>query len=164
VAPLEATPLVEALPVWVWFCGLLVTSVLGPAIVAWINNKKIRAEAQVTREDMAEIKGQVKNSHTSNLRVDLDEKFTELGDRMGELSVMLGGVRDDVGGLHSETRDLRQDVTGIRTDARRDRRQVGELTGRVEEHLAGVPQILEDALKRHSADCKGLPKPPAHTA
>lgn len=146
---LETTPLVETLPVWVWFCGLLVTSVVGPSVVAWINNKKIRAEAATTREDVAEIRNQVANTHDSNLRDDLDEKFEAMSTKFGLVQTGLEGVRNDLGGLHSETRDLRNDVQGLRADARHDRRSIAEIRSEVAEQVkSGIQEHTDRCLQK----------------
>jgi len=148
---LEGSPVVENLPIWAWLLGLLVTSVIGPALVAKVNNRKIRAEAASTRDDVAEIRNQVANTHDSNLRDDLDAKFEEMGSKFAAVQSGLEGVREDLGGIHSETRDLRKDVAGIRTDARQDRRSIAELR-------AEVGEQIKQGLENHTERCALLTK------
>jgi len=164
MAILETTPVVENLPVWVWFCGLLVTSLLGPATVAWINNKKIRAEAKSTRDDVAEIKEQVKNTHESNLRADMDLTrgiATESKEEATEAKESSHRTERLVKDLMTSIRALEHSMDRRQQQATKD---LGEVREDLGSHLKEVPQILEDAFKRHAADCKGLPKPPTHTA
>ena len=158
---LEATPLVETLPVWVWFCGLVVTSLIGPAVVAWINNKKIRAEAESTRVDVAEIKEQVKNTHESNLRADMDETrgvATESKEEATEAKESSHRTERLVKDLMTSLRAIEHSMD------RRDKLQtkaLGEVSEDLTAHLKEVPSILEDAFKRHAADCPiRTPQPP----
>lgn len=161
---LETTPIVENLPVWVWFAGLLVTSVLGPAVVAWINNKKIRAEAESTRVDVAEIKEQVKNTHESNLREDMDLTrgiATESKEEAIEAKESSHRTERLVKDLMTSIRAMEHSMDRRQQQATKD---LGEVREDLGAHLKEVPDILEAAFKRHSTDCKGIPKPADHTA
>lgn len=129
-------------------------------MVTLITRRDTKAELADARDKLHETRlgvdrtlDQVANTHDTNLRDDLDGKFSELGDRLAIVADALGAMREDVGGLHSETRDLRRDVLGIRTDARRDRRKLAEQEKKLDEHLSDVPRIIDELLDRHVGDC-----------
>lgn len=130
------TPPPDGTPWWAWLLGLLVAVALPAIAVALIQQGK-RVSA---------IKEQVQNTHETNLRDDVDALSKLVRDG-------LQAVRDDVGGLHSETRDLRKDVTGIRDDARHDRRELSRQRQALDQHLADVPKIIDDAFAGHIGDC-----------
>lgn len=155
---------------WIWLLAIVgpptITGIVA-IIVALITRRDTKAELAVARKHLAETKTgvdetleQVRNTHTSNLREDLDEKFEAVGVRLDNVASSIADVRTDVGGLHSETRDLRKDVTGIRDDARRDRRKLSAQEKALDDHLAEIPDILERAFAEHSGDCpaRQLPK------
>lgn len=139
------TPPPANTPWWAWLLGLAIVFAV-PATMTYLAQKR-------TRRDLSEIKDQVKNTHETNLREDLDLKFAELGTALGGVKSDLASVRDDIGGLHSETRDLRKDVTGIRTDAREDRRKQRDTEQSLDDHLKDVPRLLDEVLAKHVADC-----------
>lgn len=147
----------------VWLIAIIATPLLGATasiIVALITRRDTKAELADAKTAMVETKAgvdetleQVRNTHTSNLREDLDEKFEAVGVRLDNVVSSIADVRTDVGGLHSETRDLRKDVTGIRDDARRDRRKLSAQEQALDDHLADVPRILDEAFAKHVSDC-----------
>lgn len=103
--------------------------------------KSVKADMETTKTDTAAVREQVQNTHTTNLRADMDDLGREMREGFASL-------REDVGGLHSETRDLRADVAGIRTDARQDRRAMASLR-------ADVPEQIARAIESHTSDCPG---------
>jgi chromosome segregation ATPase len=154
----------------VWLLAIIATPLLGAAasiVVALITRRDTKADIAEVKTHQAATKDiadrtleQVQNTHPQNLRDDLDEKFASIEAKVDSLAGDVAGVRDDLGGMHSETRDLRKDVTGIRTDARRDRRKLADQEQALDEHLADVPRILDEAFAKHAADCpaRHLPK------
>lgn len=137
----------------VWLLAVVLPPLLAAGVsitVALITRRDTKADLARTQAGVDTITEQVKNTHTQNLREDLDEKFAAVGDR-------LTALRDDVGGLHSETRDLRKDVTGIRTDARRARRDIATQQEVIDE----LPATIEKAIGEHVAACPARQAPPA---
>lgn len=132
----------EGTPWWAWLIAIaLMVGV--PAVVTWLTQRR-------TRADVTAIKEQVANTHTTNLREDLDQLSTALTEGLTKLGAdhlaAVESIREDIGGLHSETRDLRRDVAGIRTDARQDRRAVAALR---EEQA----EVIKRAVEQHVSDC-----------
>lgn len=160
----------DGIPWLAWVMVVIILALIGstPAtITALITRRDTKAELADVKTHQAATKDiadrtleQVQNTHPQNLRDDLDEKFASIETKVDSLAGDVAGVRDDLGGLHSETRDLRKDVTGIRTDARRDRRKLADQEQALDEHLADVPRILDEAFAKHAADCpaRHLPK------
>ncbi len=140
----------------VWLVAIIATPLLGAAAsiaVALITRRDTKRELGDQRAELVEIKqhasrslDQLENTHTTNLRDDLD-KLTEI------LRDGMAAIRTDVGGLHSETRDLRQDVAGIRADGRHDRRKLAQQEKALDDHLSEVPQLVEQVLASHIGDC-----------
>lgn len=130
-----------ASPWWAWPLSLAAWAVL-----TWLLNRR-------TRKDVGEIKEQVQNTHSTNLRDDVDALAALVREGLQGVRDGLKDVRDDVGGLHSETRDLRQDVAGIRSDGRHDRRELKAQREAFEEHLADVPKVIAEAVEKHVAAC-----------
>ena len=135
-----------------WLVAVVIAQIATAAVsiaVALITRRDTKADLARTQTSVDKTLDQVQNTHTQNLREDLDEKFAAVGDR-------LTALRDDVGGLHSETRDLRKDVTGIRTDARRARRDIATQQEVIDE----LPATIEKAIGEHVAACPARQAPP----
>ena len=137
--------LVNLLPVIV---GAIVT-----ITVTVVSRRDTKAQLEKAQDSVDQTLEQVRNTHTQNLREDLDEKFQDMGSRNDAVTDNVTALRDDVGGLHSETRDLRKDVTGIRTDARRSRRDIAAQ----QEAIDSLPSTIEKAIHEHSIDCPAHP-------
>lgn len=78
----------------------LIASVSGPAAITLL-------------KDVKDVKHEVKNDHSTNLRVENDS-------RHGEMLKLLNDVRQDIGGIRQELRDDRRSVSD-RFDAVHDR-------------------------------------------
>ena len=71
-----------------------------------------------TRQSSSASLDQLRNSHTSNLRVDLDEKQDETRELLTDLSDSVKTIQSDVGGLRSDIRQIHRDqATDRRTAA-----------------------------------------------
>lgn len=113
----------------VWLLAVVLPPLVAAGVsitVALITRRDTKADLARAQAGVDTITEQVQNTHTQNLREDLDEKFEAVGERLDTVAEHVRDLRVDVGGLHAETRDLRLDVTGIRTDARRSRRELAE--------------------------------------
>lgn len=75
--------------------------------------------------------GEVRNSHQTNLRDDLDEKFKALGDQFQGLSTDLADVKLDLSGVKKDVGGLKEDVRIIRRDQTTDRQAVAEERERI---------------------------------
>ena len=144
--------LVNLLPVIV---GAIVT-----ITVTVVSRRDTKAQLEKAQESVDQTLEQVRNTHTQNLREDLDEKFRDMGSRIDTVTEHVTALRDDVGGLHSETRDLRKDVTGIRTDARRSRRDIAAQ----QEAIDSLPSTIEKVIHEHTSDCPARPRPNSSSA
>lgn len=149
-------PIPDGIPWVVWLVAAIATPALGTVAsiaVALITRRDTKRELGDQRAELATIRehtsrslDQLENTHTTNLRNDLD-KLT------GIVTDGMAAIRTDVGGLHSETRDLRNDVAGIRADGRHDRRKLAEQEKALDVHLSEVPALVEQVLASHVGDC-----------
>ena len=149
------TPPPEGTPWWVWLLAIVAVQAAG--LVATLITRRdtkselkdAKAAAALATHMSAQTLDQVQNTHTVNLRADLDEKFDGLRAEFAGIRTDLGAVREDIGGLHSETRSLRDDMGGLRADSRRDRTQVAATRASLDEHLDQIPDILGRAFAEH---------------
>ena len=135
-----------------WLLVNLIPVIVGAIVtitVTLVTRRDTKAQLARTQDSVDQTLEQVRNTHTQNLREDLDEKFAAVGSRLDTVTEHVAGLRDDVGGLHSETRDLRKDVSGIRTDARRSRRELDDQRS----VLNDLPVTIERAIADHVAAC-----------
>jgi len=167
----------DGTPWWAWALTVLVLAVV-PTAMTWLMQRGTRRQVTATQAQVAQtnasvgvIREQVQNTHTTNLRDELDGLVTQFGRVESAISDLTDGqaaMRDDIGGVHSEIRDVRRDVVGIRTDARRDRRALADQRTALDEHLAEVPGLVEQAVTRaetaHIVACPlRTPRTPHHT-
>lgn len=75
--------------------------------------------------------GQVRNSHSTNLRDDLDEKFQGLSTQLGEVSKDMGGMKEDI-------RLIRRDQTADRAAAAEGAHLAGEAMQLARQALAST--------------------------
>lgn len=115
---------------------LIIVAAVVPALTTWITQRGTRRHVAETQESVQVIREQVQNTHSVNLRDDLDEKVGGLDRKIGQLADAQQAAREDVGGLHSEMRAMRLDIAGVRTDARQDRRDAAETRRVLDEHIA----------------------------
>lgn len=92
----------------------IITAVVGPLImliVGWFLNRKVnRVEAHT-----AETLNQVKNSHQTNLRNDIDDIRYDIASVHDEVR----GVRIEVRGLHKDDEHIREDVRRLEDRVRK---------------------------------------------
>lgn len=108
----------------------IIANVVGPLlvlVVGWFLNKRIGKVAEHTTQTL----DQVKNSHDTNFRDDVDALHQEVRES-----------REDSRSIHAELREMRTDITGLRRDdavARSDldslRRRVRDNEERMHDHL-----------------------------
>lgn len=126
----------EGTPWWAWLTyGVLVLGL--PSILVALIQQRHRVE---------EIKEQVKNTHTSNLREDVD-----VAKQQATLAAESSHRTERL------AEDLIRSIRAIEHSMdRRDRLQTAaneEVRKDLDDHLSEVPRILEDAFARHSSDC-----------
>ncbi|TDH57588.1 DUF2746 domain-containing protein [Mycobacterium eburneum] len=73
------------------------------------------------REELGEVREQVKNSHETNLRDDLDSLRVEMRAGFDEMRTAHKETRRDIGGIREELRDERRER--IEGDRRADERR-----------------------------------------
>ncbi|WP_082032490.1 DUF2746 domain-containing protein [Nocardia vulneris] len=92
--------------------------VLAPVLtgaVAAFATRGVRANQRQHSEDLAEVREQVSNTHSTNLRDDMDSIMSELR-----------GLRQDVSEVRTEVRDNRSETRELRTHVREVRQQSAE--------------------------------------
>lgn len=138
---------------------LLLAVALIPVYIARRGAKRTQKTLDKVAANVATTAEQTANSHADaqypNLRDELTavRVLAEATQRtVGLLAEAQQAVREDVGGLHSEVRDARRDIAGVRTDARRDRRALDVQRQALEDHIADVPNVVTDAVRKAEAD------------
>ena len=132
------TPPPEGTPWWAWLIGVVLVAMCG-VIGLLITNHR----------NLATVKDQVKNSHTSNLREDMDETRRIAADAAADAKL---GAESS----HRTERLVADLILSIRamehSADRRDRITTGTLNqvrDDFDAHLAEVPQIIEQAFANH---------------
>ncbi|UTN93224.1 membrane protein [Mycobacterium Phage Sunflower1121] len=114
----------ESLPGdWFGLAGLAVVNIAG-LVTIWL-------KARGTHRTMDTVREHVANSHTTNLRDDIDGLRDAIGgvrDHLGDVTRDIGGVRADVGQLRGEVRDDRAHAHGRMSSVER---KIDELSRRV---------------------------------
>ncbi|ASR87201.1 hypothetical protein SEA_LASTHOPE_33 [Mycobacterium phage LastHope] len=108
---------------WYGLAGLALINGVGLAAV-WLKARGTGQTVDTVREHVA-------NSHTTNLRDDIDglrDAIHDLREHMGDVGRDVGGVRSDVGQLRGEVRD---DRAHAHTRLSTVERKIDELTRRV---------------------------------
>lgn len=77
-----------------------IITTIGVVIVASLN--RTRQHAKNASDNTAQTREQVVNSHSMNLRDDLDEKFQSIANLIGGVTADIGGIRSDIRTIHRE--------------------------------------------------------------
>ena len=146
-------------------------------VLALIAQVPLLVQQHRTKRDVAEVKDQVKNTHSTNLREDMDENRKIAADARTEASLakeashrterlaedLLKTLRavehslDRRDKLHLEAMDeLREDQQRTGADLVA---HVDAVPATVEQALAQVPPMIADAIAQHAAEC-----PPRQTS
>lgn len=88
------------------------------------------------RRDVTAVRHHVQNSHTTNLRDDLDEKNDSVHESLAQLHTLVQHVAGQVQDVVTEQQASRQDGVLLRKDVHEVRGQVQTLTKRFDDHLA----------------------------
>ncbi|MGC7238429.1 hypothetical protein RBA42_24595, partial [Mycobacteroides abscessus subsp. abscessus] len=84
----------------------------GWELATWIVIALVVLVLGIYRKDLRAVLHQVKNSHETNLRDDVDgvgDRLDDVLDRLEEFGRDLRGMRSDIGGLRGELREERKD-------------------------------------------------------
>lgn len=162
MVPLE-TLLAPDTPWWavLIYCSL---SALIPVIVILITRGNSKKEISDTKAVVDLVKEQVANTHSTNLRDDIDS----LKDRAGEAASNAQLAKEAAHRMERLAEDMAKSLRAIEHSIdRRDnihaqetrdiRDDVAKVGRNLEMHLEASPRILDEALRRHQADCPALP-------
>ncbi|MDO4791828.1 MAG: hypothetical protein Q3999_05035 [Buchananella hordeovulneris] len=116
-------------PGWLTAAGTVLTAALagiGTLLGVILNRQRrlgvgvqvAKAEASAAAADAAATRAQVQNSHSTNLRDDLDAKQAEALAAMAELSTMMAGLQADVAALRTGQQHLTTRMDGVGADLR----------------------------------------------
>jgi hypothetical protein len=97
-----------------YYAILIAAALLG--IIGILLGLVLRSQLHTKRDSAASL-DQLQNSHTSNLRVDLDEKQDETREMLTELGRSVTSIKSDVGGLRGDIRQIHIDQTADRATA-----------------------------------------------
>lgn len=106
----------------VWISLITAAAAIASAWLARDAKKATREQAKA----VAEVRHEVKNSHSENLRVNLDREFAR--------------VHSSLGGMHDDIRQLRADDSRQREDVADLRREVPRM---IAEHTRSCPASRE---------------------
>ena len=124
-----------------WWANVLAALVL--AVVTTVGTvlatRPVRRDLRQVKSDAKEARDQTANTHTTNLREDLDEKFAEVLTAVSEVKDEQREQRRDIGGLRADHRQTRDDLGHLREvvdgNASEGRRQHAALARRLDAHL-----------------------------
>ncbi len=120
-----------------------------------------------TKKDVAEVKEQVKNTHESNLRVDMDETkaiASKAEKHSADAATDAALAKESAHRVERLASDLLTTLRAVEHAIdRRDqlhadamteiREDVDKTTAGLHQHLDDVPRILDEAFSRHVGDC-----------
>lgn len=109
-----------------------IVTAIGIVAVAILNrarqhSKNAREHAQVAAENSRVIVGEVKNSHTTNLREESDERHTELIEKLERVIAVQVEQGDAIHELRRDVGGLRGDVREVRTNLEHERSRIRDL-------------------------------------
>ena len=140
------TPAPEGTPWWAWLIGVLL-AVGAPGLITWVSQQR-------TRADVSEIKEQVKNTHPTNLRNDIDEAKSLASEAKDAATLAAESA-------HRTERHVEDLVRSIRAMEhsmdRRDKLQTAaaqEVRQDLDAHIAEIPALFEHVLSGHVGDCQ----------
>ena len=111
----------------------VVTAIIGPVAVLMVG-RHLSRKVEAVQRHTSETLNQVKNSHQTNFRDDVDNVLQEV--RL---------MRDDQQVLHKELRQVRGDITGLRRDDGVTRSDLDSLRRRVRGNEEQMGQHLLDS-------------------
>lgn len=127
-----------------WANGaIIVLSIVAGVLTAWLVNRSTRHKLASLASDTAEVKEQVKNTHDTNLRHDVDDL------KAGLASVIRG--QEDTGRYVADI-DKSLRAIGHSLD-RRDRLQTQALAEAIEDRKRETADAIESAVQAHVLDC-----------
>ena len=132
------------------------------ALIAWlrstIKRQQQRLEERMTRMSAHVVRAAnaaesasegVHNNHDSNLRDDLDSKFSQVLDRLTRLVVSVDDLRESDRQFEARLSRMETQIEGVRNDARTDR-----------SHLYTEVQSLHDRIDKVKGDANPLRQEP----
>lgn len=132
------TPPPDGTPWWGWLIAVVLVALVS-ALSAYFVNRG-------TKRDVASIKDQVQNTHTTNLRVDVDEvkaQATLAAESAHRTERFVADLAESIRATEHSA-DRRYKLTN---------EAIQEIQTDLQTHLDAVPQIVETAFAQHAADC-----------
>lgn|GEM_PF-3576275 len=113
-----------------------------PVVIAWISLLSLilvpfasalaaRLGVRKVSRDVRAVRDQVQNSHSTNLRDEMDSRHQESMAEIGKLGVTVQGVKEDVADVKTEVSGVKLDIGGMRADLRGHADDTRALAGRV---------------------------------
>ena len=135
----------EGMPWWAWAIVVIA--------LAFIAQTPTLIQSRRAMRDVAEVKEQVKNTHETNLRVDLDRVSTTADDGAAQAKLAAESA-------HRTERHVEDLVKSIRAmEHSMDRRDklhnaaLSEVRTDLDTHLDAIPALTAEALAQHVSDC-----------
>lgn len=135
-----------------WFARVLIQAlislglVLSAALPAYFGLKGKLLEIS---KNAKEARDQTANTHTTNLREELDERHDEVVDALREVARDVRGLRED----HHATR---KDIGMLYAEDRATRRETSQIRQELNEHLEELKPIREQLFKLAENDGRGV--------
>lgn len=143
-------------PWWAWLIAVVVAALI--AAIASVAASHVASRG--TRQDVAAIKHQVQNSHTSNLRVDLDGLRTRMDQTHALAADAAEGAKTAAQAAARTDRYVADVAKSVRSlehslDRRDERigREIEEVRKDLDQHLEDIPRLTADAVRGHVHDC-----------
>ena len=135
-------PAPEGTPWWAWLIAVVCAAIPTLLGAVW-------AKARRTDQGVARIEEQVANTHTTNLRVDIDD----LGDKLADVSTATTLTSDAVRRIERYMGDLDTSIRAIEHSIdRRDKihaKAIDDLQSDLRSHLDDVPRIIDTTLAHY---------------
>ena len=137
-------------PWWVNALLILAALLIVSALPAWLTYRATRDKLASVAQDTADVKEQVKNTHSTNLRNDLDALRSDVqtqAEAIHRVERHVEDVAESVRAIeHSLDRRYRIQAKDLEHAVEDSQRAVQTLTDE-------IPGQIRDALKGHVADC-----------
>ena len=137
-------------PWWINALLILAALLLVSALPAWLTYRATRDKLATVAQDTADVKEQVKNTHSTNLRHDLDALRSDVqtqGEAVHRVERFLEDMAESTRAIeHSLDRRYRIQAKDLEHAIEDGQRAIQTLTDE-------IPGRIGDALREHVADC-----------
>ena len=143
-------PIIPDAPWWVNALLIVTALLIVSALPAWLTYRATRDKLAAVAQDTADVKEQVQNTHSTNLRHDLDALRSDVqtqGEAVHRVERYLEDMAESTRAIeHSLDRRYRIQAKDLEHAVEDRNRAIAALTDE-------IPGQIRDALREHVADC-----------